>query len=251
MMRKILMILGIWILIPVMLFSDVKLPKHTGNPVNDFANVIPESHERKLNYLAQEVYQKTGVAIVVVTVKNMNGGSVEEYASRLFREWGIGRKGSDEGLLFFLSMEERRIKIEVGYGLESIIPDGKAGEILDQYVLPELKSGNFGRGFYLGMAKSAEIIAKDKGIKITGMPVVTRGASGRAQRGRRGGIFPIIVIVFLIIVTRGRIIPWLFLGLLMGGGGGRSSGFGGGGFGGGFGGFDGGMSGGGGASRGF
>ncbi|MEJ2627990.1 MAG: YgcG family protein, partial [bacterium] len=116
-------------------------------------------------------------------------------------------------------------------------------------VIPEFRQGEYGKGLYQGAVYCAGLIAREEGVTITGIPTVTRRVSRDGSEGRGGGIIPILFILFLIIVTRGRIIPWLFLGLLMGGG--RGRGFGGGGFGGGFGGFGGGMSGGGGASRGF
>jgi len=242
--------LFVLILLPIKIFSDVQLPEHTGNPVNDFANVISSYYERKLNDLSKEVLQKTGTSIVIATVDNMNEMDIEQYSTRLFKKWGIGKKGEDKGLLFLLSMKERKVRIEVGYGVEYIITDGMAGQILDQYVIPEFRQGDYGKGFYQGAVYSAGLIAEEHDVTITGMPTVTRRTSRTSEEQGGGGIIPILIILFLIIITRGRILPWLFLGLLMGGGG-RGRSMGGGGFGGGFGGFGGGMSGGGGASRGF
>jgi len=241
--------LTISIILPTILFSDIQLPEHTGNAVNDFAGVISSYYERKINDLSREVLQKTGTSIVVATVETLNDMNIEQYSTRLFEKWGIGKKGEDKGLLFLLAMKERKIRIEVGYGVEYIITDGMAGQILDQYVIPEFSQGNYGKGFYQGAVYSAGLIAEENDVTITGMPAVTTRTSRTSEEQGGGGIIPILIILFLIIITRGRILPWLFLGLLMGGGGrGRSSG---GGFGGGFGGFGGGMSGGGGASRGF
>lgn len=239
----------ILVLLPVIGFTDTRLPDNTGYPVNDFANVISSYYERKINNLAREVLQKTETAIVVATVEDIDDMSIDQYSTRLFEKWGIGEKGKDKGLLFFLAMKERKVRIEVGYGVEYIITDGRAGQILDQYVIPEFQQGDYGKGFYQGVIYSAGLIAREMGVTITGMPAVTSRSPRSKERGG-GGIIPILVILFLVIITRGRILPWLFLGLLMGGGG-RGRGFGGGGFGGGFGGFGGGMSGGGGASRGF
>ncbi len=238
------------IILPTILFSDITLPEHTGKPVNDFASVISSYYERKINDLSQEVLQKTGTSIVVATVENLNDMNIEQYSTRLFEKWGIGKKGEDKGLLFLLAMNERKVRIEVGYGVEYIITDGMAGQILDQYVIPEFSQGNYGKGFYQGAIYSAGLIAKENDVTITGMPTVTTRTSRTSEEQGGGGIIPILIILFLIIITRGRILPWLFLGLLMGGGG-RGRSMGGGGFGGGFGGFGGGMSGGGGASRGF
>lgn len=225
----------------------VRLPKPDGY-VNDFANVISSGYEEKISTLAYEVEQKTGAQITVVTVSDMGGMDEFEYASRLFESWGIGDAGRNNGVLLLVAMKEGRVKIETGYGIEPILPDGKAGEILDDYVVPLLKTGSYGQGCYQGMLAVADVIAKDAGVKITGSAPLRRPVQNRSKPSR-SNCFPVLFIIFLIIITRGRIIPWL---LLMSMGGGRGGGFsGGGGFGGGFGGFGGGMSGGGGASRGF
>jgi uncharacterized protein len=217
--------------------------------VNDFAGVISYEYQDRLTALASEVKTKTGSELTIVTVETVGEMSVEEYASRLFEKWGVGERGKDNGVLFLLALEERKVRIEVGYGLEGILPDITSGQIRDTYILPDFRSGNYGSGFYKGMAAAASIIAEDAGVRLTGSPaVVQRPPSSR--QGRGGGIVTIILFIFLMIVTRGRILPWLLLGSMMGGGR-RGGGFGGFGRGGGFGGFGGGMSGGGGATGSF
>ncbi|MBN1781180.1 TPM domain-containing protein [bacterium] len=216
--------------------------------VNDFAGLISPNYRDKMAELAGEVEQKTGVQMAVVTVRDLDDMSVEEYAVRLFKEWGIGSGQRDDGILFLVSVNERKIRIETGYGLEPVIPDAVAGRIRDQYLAPHFQNGEYGKGFYLGMIAAAERIAREKGVTITGARPPEQGRPYSRRRGTRN-CFPIIIILFLIIVTRGRIIPWLILASF---GGGRGGGYSGGGsFGGGFGGFGGGSSGGGGASGSF
>ncbi len=233
--------------------QDIPIPSPRGY-ANDFAGVIAAEDEEKIALLGLELEQKTGAQLAVVTVQEMGGVTAEEYAVRLFETWGIGNKEKDNGVLLFLAMQERRLRIEVGYGLEGVVSDGISGEILDRYVLPRFRENDYSQGMLLGAQAIAGVIAKDAGVEITGS--VDVGSGGSSGEGSDiGGILFIILIVFLIIATRGRIIPWFLLGSFMGGGG-RGGGFGGGGFsnrgfGGGFGGFGGGMSGGGGASRGF
>ncbi len=234
------------VFLPGIILGREQFPKPQGW-VNDFAHVIPLSYQRKIEAVASEVKEKTGAELVVVTVENMGGASIEDYAVGLYQTWGIGEKGKDNGVLLLASMEERRVRIEVGYGLEGILPDGVCGEIRDKYIVPDLRAGNYGMGFYKGILAVADVIARDAGVKITGTQgVVTRSHS--SSRGGAGGLFLIVLFVLLMIFTRGRILPWLFLGAMMGGGNrGGWGGFGGGGFGG----FGGGMSGGGGASGSF
>jgi uncharacterized protein len=224
-----------------------RFPKYRGY-VNDFAQVISPYYEEKMGALASEVKQKTGAEMAVVTVEDMGGWGIDEYAARLYEDWGIGEKDKDNGVLLLLAVAERKTRIEVGYGLEGILPDGLAGEILDEYVLPDFRQGDYGLGLYKGLVAVAQIVANDKGTTLSGSDSTP---SPRRSSRRSGGssLFFIILFIFLMIVTKGRILPWLLMGMLMGGG--RGGGFSGGGFGGGFGGFGGGMSGGGGASRGF
>ncbi|MHB9096379.1 MAG: TPM domain-containing protein [Syntrophales bacterium] len=221
--------------------------------VNDFAGVIPSSYQGQMENVAREVLEKTGTAIVVATVETIGDNDPNDYANRLYRAWGIGKKGKDKGVLIFLAVKERRVRIETGYGVEGILPDGLVGEILDRYAIPYLKEGDYGRGLSETMTAVSNVVAKDAGVTLTGArppeqpPVRTERKMGIVQ------VLLLIVAAFLLLGTRqGRaMLPWLLV-LMMSGGSDRRGGGGFGGFGGGgFGGFGGGASGGGGASRGF
>ncbi|HIC85425.1 MAG TPA: TPM domain-containing protein [Desulfobacterales bacterium] len=226
--------------------------------VNDFADVIPPSYESKIMGIVAELYQKTNVPIVIVTMPDIGGADYNEYANRLYNDWGIGKKGQDKGVLIFITLKERKMRIETGYGVEGILPDGLVGEIRDTYMIPYFKQNKFGEGILYGTIAIAKIIAKDAGVSLTGKLEPTKPQEG----SRRGGVslLPLLLIFFvLFFVSRrragGRRGPWIFFFPFFWGGGGhytgRSFGGGFGGFGGGFGGFGGGMSGGGGAGGGF
>ena len=120
-----------------------QFPKPTG-AVNDFANVISQSYEIQITALCNEVWQKTGTAVVDVTIETLGDNYLEDYATRLYETWGIGKKGEDKGVLILNAIKEREIRIETGYGVEGILPDGLTGEILDRYVIPHLKNGDYG-----------------------------------------------------------------------------------------------------------
>jgi uncharacterized protein len=232
--------------------SQDSFPKPKGL-VNDFANVIPQAYEQTIMELTTELLNKTGIPVVLVTMPDIGGADYTEYANRLYEAWGIGKEGEDKGVLIFVTVKERKMRIEVGYGLEGILPDGRAGEIRDRYITPYLKNDQFGEGLLSGALAVSQIIAKDAGVQLTGHAPV----KAPKKRRSRFSLFPLILIAFLMFGSRRRTGSWMFfLPLLLGGGGygSRSSGgFGGsfGGFGGGFGGFGGGMSGGGGAGGGF
>jgi len=220
--------------------------------VNDFAGVIPPEYRQQMESLAREVWQKTGTAIVVATMASIEGEEINDYVNRLYQSWGIGRKGEDKGVLFFLTVKERKMRIETGYGVEGILPDGLVGEIRDKYMLPFFRKNEYGKGLSNGMIAVASVVAKNAGVTLTGNPAIEQPRS--SQRGKKGGldfwtILVIIIVAVLLLGTRqGReMLPWLLVLAMNRGGGGGGSGGDFGGFGGGFGGFGGGSSGGGGA----
>ncbi len=232
------------------LCGAAEFPKPVG-PVNDFAGLIPAGEKQSMETMAREVLRKTGTAVVVVTMQTIGDADVQTYVNELYQTWGIGKKGEDKGVLIFLALKERRVRIETGYGVEGILPDGLVGEILDKYAVPFLKKGQYGKGLYNAMAAVSQVIVKDANVELTGEVKVYKPP--RRRRVGRLGLFPLLIIIFILFsfLRRGRVgflLPLFLLGS-MGGRGGFGGGFGG--FGGGFGGFGGGMSGGGGAGRGF
>jgi len=246
--RKIIRTLYAAILIALItsaVFAAEKYPMPRG-AVNDFANVIDQDNAAKMESLAREVLEKTGTAVVVVTVPTIGEGEETNlYVNGLYKAWGIGKKGEDRGVLIFLTIKERKVRIETGYGVEGILPDGLVGEIRDTYLKPQLQTGNYGKAFYDTMYACSSYIAKDAGVQLSGSPTPYRTKA----RGGKKGVGVTEIIIFLIIAalligtkTGRKMLPWILL-LLLSGGGGR----GGGGFSGGFGGFGGGGSGGGGA----
>ena len=104
-----------------------ELPKPKGL-VNDFARVISPQYSQRLTQVTGELLRKTGVPVVVVTMPDIGGDDYNEYANRLYTAWGIGKKGEDRGVLIFVTVKERKMRIETGYGMEGLIPDGLAGE---------------------------------------------------------------------------------------------------------------------------
>jgi uncharacterized protein len=232
--------------------------------VTDLAQVLDPATKAKLEALGTEVEQKTGAQIAVVTVKSLDGQSREDYAADLYKHLGVGSKKNDRGVLLLLAPSERQYKIEVGYGLEPVINDARAGDV-GRAMVPALRSSDYNGAVLLGVTQLAQLIAADKGVQLTGLP--TMRIAG--QPAKSSGL-PWWLLLLLFVG-----IPWLFNALRrrggppglggsrggyvppvvflppMGGGWGRGGGFGGssGGFGGGggFGGFGGGLSGGGGA----
>jgi len=130
--------------------SAFAFPRPTGY-VNDYANLLSTQEESEMEAKISQNVKKGGWEIAVVTVKSLDGKSVETYANELFNEWGIGKKGKDDGVLLLLSLEPRKIRIEVGYGAEENLSDGKAGRIIRDAIVPRLKTGDIGLGLSSGV----------------------------------------------------------------------------------------------------
>ncbi len=146
-----------------------EFPKPVGF-VNDFAGVIPDDTESQLETALQQFEQEQTVEVTVVTVPSLEGDSIEGYAVRLFKEWGIGKKGVDNGVLLLVAVGERDVRIEVGYGMEPYITDGQAGRILDERVIPDLRLDNYAMGILRGIQGIEQAIYASDYVPGQGAP---------------------------------------------------------------------------------
>jgi uncharacterized protein len=233
---------------------------HPSGYVTDLAGVIAGDTKARLEALCHEVEQKAGAQIAVVTVKSLDGESVENYGVDLYKQLGVGGKSDNRGVLLLVVPGEHKYRIEVGYGLEPVINDARAGDA-GRAMVPLLRQSNYSSAIETATWMLAKYIADDRGVTLSGQP------PARTVRKSRDGSFPIGFwgILFLIWIMfsiahagkrgagggrRGGGGWWIgpMLGGMSGGGGGFGGGSGGFSGGGGFGGFGGGSSGGGGAS---
>ncbi len=236
---------------------DIKALKPTGY-VNDFSSTLDASSKQTLETYCANLERVTGVQMAIVLVTTLDGDPIETVANDLYRQWGIGKKGKDEGILIMLAVKDRKSRAEIGYGVEPIISDGAAGGILRQ-IRPILQQGNYGGALLAAAEQMGNTIAQSKGVALdTPEPMRATGRVARAPSIP----FPLILLglFFLLwLLNRGGggsgtgFLTGMILGNMMGGRGGGwgGGGFGGGDSGGGFGGFGGGSSGGGGASGGW
>ena len=109
--------------------------------VQDFAGLLSFEQKAELNKLGRNLEDATTAQVAVLTVDTLDGSSIEEFSNEAFREYGIGSEEDNNGVLLVISLEERAVRIEVGYGLEGALPDGKVGRILDEYTVPYLQGG--------------------------------------------------------------------------------------------------------------
>jgi uncharacterized protein len=241
------------------------IPQRPNPPrlVNDFANILLPEQASILEQRLDAFDDSTSNQIAIVTIPTLGDYDIETYANKLFRTWGIGSSKHDNGILILVAVNDHRMRIEVGRGLEGAVPDITAKDIIDNDLAPNFRENNYYRGFDEAISSLSKAAAGE---------YHERRNRNNSDRGGGGGLLLFLIILFVVLMIVGRRgggprggimsrrgyggwwIPFLFSG---GWGGGRSSGgwSGGGGFGGGggggFGGFGGGSSGGGGASGGW
>jgi uncharacterized protein len=250
------------------LSAEVKFPAPQGF-VNDFTNILTAEQKQELQSITSALKQTSGAELGVVVVQTVAPLDSKLYAVKLFEKWGLGEKGKDNGVLLLLALEERRVEIEVGYGLEGVINDALAGRILDTYAVPYFKQGEMGKGLVETAKAISQVVGGEEvpltkaentgvvtgggtpfliyvivGVIILGL-ILRRGGSiimgimGAIWGSQYAGLFGAIVGALLGLFFG----FWGFMFLGRGMGGGISRG------GGGFGGFGGGRSGGGGSGR--
>ncbi len=222
--------------------AALDIPPPTGY-VNDTAGLLSAEVKLKLEQFLQGFEASDSTQITLLTIPTLEGESLEEYSQKVFANWQIGQQGKDNGALLLVAKEERKVRIEVGYGLEGRLTDLLAGRIIDNEITPKFKQGDFDGGIVAGVVGIAE--------SVRGEYTGTGKTNGKKKRSSFGSLF---FLLFFIVPLIGRIggsrsghhrrSGIFFLGPFMGGGGG--SGGGGGGFSGG-----GGFGGGGGASGGW
>jgi uncharacterized protein len=259
-MNRLKIFLSALLLCASFMTSAQNIPARPNPPrlVNDFAGVLSAGEQQQLEQQLVAYDDSTSNQVAVVLVNTLNDYPIEEYSLKLFRDWGIGNKKTNNGVLIIAAIADRKIRIEVGYGLEGAIPDITANHIIENDIKPNFRSGDY----YDGLSQAANSIIKAAAGEYKAP------ADYRKKKG--GGGFPIGVIAFIIVMivifgSRGggggggfmsrRGSGWLgpfIAGSMLGRSSGGSWGGGGGGWsgggGGGFGGFGGGSSGGGGAS---
>jgi uncharacterized protein len=245
--------------------EPIKDLKPTGY-VNDFAHVLDSSTAAQIEDICHQIDDKAHAQIALVTINTLDGSDIESYAVDLFHQWGIGAKSTNRGVLILYAIRDHRARIEVGYGLEPILPDGKVGSF-QREAIPLMRASQYSQALLLVTSRVAQVIADDAGIQLTNAQ--PRAPAQPVEQPENhgisfGGVILIVIVILIILVTPLRtLLFWILFSNIFGGRGGGYSGggfggfggggfggggFGGGGGGGGFGGFGGGSSGGGGAS---
>ncbi len=231
----------------------LEVPPTPPSPVVDLAGIIDDAIEARMDQFLRQLEQKTTAQVAVLTVASLEGQSIEDFALTVAHDkWKLGQKGKDNGVLLVVAVKDRKYRIEVGYGLEGLLPDSLVGSIGRQYLVPYFRKGDYSAGIFTAIAVIANKIAAEAGVQISDLPPARKTPAAGKQRTESGPFGKIVsLLFFLVLIVIFIRNPRSFLVFLllssMGGRGGRwggGGGFGGGGFGG-FGGGGGGFGGGG------
>lgn len=253
----IFVLLGAFICAGDICAQEPEVPAYTGY-VNDFVNALSNENKYAISGLIGELERKTQAQVAAAIVDTVQPLQIEDYAVRLFEKWGIGQKGKDNGVLLLVALRDRKVKIEVGYGLEGAIPDALAKVIIEDYIVPSFKAGDYNAGVAKGVVGIAKLIAKEYDVTLSEFGTLPADMPMPKKQSAMGALLEFLftlAFIVLILGMRTGFLWFLFLpgshrrrgGFWHGGGYGGNSG----GFSGGFGGFGGGLSGGGGASGGW
>lgn len=217
--------------------AALTFPALTGRVVDD-AQMIDPATRQQITQQLQALEQASGDQIVVVTVPNLQGVPIEDFGYQLGRQWGIGQKGKDNGALLIVARDERKLRIEVGYGLEGVLTDAQSWVIINQVIAPKFKAGNYSQGISDGVAAMLQVVGGDP------LAVPAHVADANFAKDNPGfsiGLFILLIGVLWLCHRMGLPVGAILLAILSnsgrggGGGGGGGGGFrgGGGGFGGG------------------
>jgi uncharacterized protein len=243
-------------LITVPVSHSATVPERPPKYVVDLAGIVDDATENRLNGYLQQLEQKTTAQLVVLTIRSLEGESLEDFSIKIAHDkWKLGQKGKDNGVLLVISVKDRKYRIEVGYGLEGVLPDSLVGSLGRNLLVPFLRKGDYSNGIFAVAVAIANEIAADSGVKIDGMPTVKRRSRPIRKDQPASPLKTIVTLLFLglmviLFIKNPRLFLLLLLFSSMGGrrgAWGGAGGFGGGGFGGG----GGGGFGGGGASGGW
>ena len=175
--------------------------------INDYTNTLSENWINQTEQLVQNVEKETSCEIAVAVINDLEGSSIEEYAVSLFDKWGIGKKDKDNGVLLLMALKDRKLRIEVGYGLEGVITDLQAKVIIDDVIVPRFSSNKYESGIYNGIVAIANIIYIDQGIEQI---AYTDNIAPEPKKSFEQSPW------FIVIILMSVILPWILIGTIFG-----------------------------------
>ena len=200
-------------------------------PVNDYAHIFTANETQELNAYLYNIDRQSDLQIAVLTIPSLEGESIEDYSISVAEKWQIGQKGKDSGVILVIAAQDRKLRIEVGYGLEDRITDAQSSRIIRSIIAPHFKQQEYGKGVLLGVKNLAGIALQDESL-------ISEAAKEARRQDDDSIPLPLIIFLIIIFLFGSRFMPgglfWPLLFLSSGRSGGYSGRGGSGGFGGGF-----------------
>ncbi len=191
---------------------------HPSADVNDYAGILTSEQKATLEERCKQLRSQSGAQLAVVTVKSLDGGQIDDFANKLFSRWGIGEQGKNNGLLLLVAMEDRKARVEVGYGLEPVLPDAFAGRILDQDLFPAFKQKRYFDGLQAAVNHLCEVV--ERGEPATAAERRGDREMALGEKLIMTGFLSLFVAAGSFIVgaaLRKRIVPQIFFGSIYAG----------------------------------
>ena len=192
-------ILGVLLCMAVLLpgaAAALEVPALKGR-VNDYGGMLPPEAERRLETLLKDLEEKDSTQVVVLTVPSLDGDSLEDFSMRVAERWKIGRKGLDNGAIMVIARDDRKVRIEVGYGLEGRLTDLTAGQIIRDRIVPEFRAGRFDQGVLNGVVALTEVVRGE--YQAAAQPQIGPAASGVED------LMPFVLVFIFLVFMLGRV----------------------------------------------
>jgi uncharacterized protein len=207
------LVLGFYIIWGGVSWAQPQIPPKptTSVYVQDYAKVLSDDTKIRINNISTQLAAKTKAQIVVVTVSSLEGSPPADYALALLREWGVGDKTLNNGLVVLVSVNDHQSRIEVGYGLEGALPDAKTGRIQDDYMIPYFQQGDYDKGIFNGYQALAVEVAKEYNLELKSdaKPVNTSKAPAASWWDQVPWWMHLLIIAGLLLLG---FIDWMFFG---------------------------------------
>ncbi|WP_294256568.1 TPM domain-containing protein [uncultured Sphingomonas sp.] len=194
------LLLALLVLTPLPALADPTFPKLTGRVVDD-AHLLSPEQVAQLTQLSTEVEQASSRQLVVATIPDLQGYDIADYGYQLGRAWGIGQKGANNGIILIVAPADRKVRIEVGYGLEPIMTDALSNQIISQVIVPKFKAGDMAGGIVAGAQAIAEQMKQPLEAAEQKAKAAQDAATASSARKRQGGGLPIGLLFWFIILV--------------------------------------------------
>lgn len=183
--------------------SSASTPEPPATPpayVVDLAGLLSQGKAGELNGYLKELEQKTTAQIMVLTVQSLDGENIADFSLKVAEKWKPGQKGKDNGVLLTVARQDRKYRIEVGYGLESILPDSFVGSVGREHLVPNFRQGNYTEGIFKAVVAMAQVISTNAGVEISGMPKVETRTTVRQAPAKKGPNILTIALVAIVLI---------------------------------------------------